>query len=79
MGLFVDDQTNGSAASVHVDIVNSRFSLNGKRASDADGVRIDEGGPGSVSAMIQNSKFEGNGGDGFEIDERGGGQHIDDC
>lgn len=73
---FVDPDTRadgGSPASVRVRIRHSRFLDNGFGALDNDGLRINEGGAGSLFADISFSRAEGNGADGIELDERSEG------
>ena len=84
-GFLVNDQTdplsldaNGSDASVDVEIAGSRFLRNGFSASDRDGIRINEGGPGDLTFAIRNSVADGNAADGIELDERGGGNVVID-
>ena len=72
-GLFVDDQTNNSDASIHLDVADSSFTGNGTGGSDNDALRVDEGGLGNIVANVADSHFDNNGGDGFELDERGDG------
>ncbi len=72
-GLLFDDQTDGSDASVRLEVLHSIFTNNGIAESDFDGVRVQEGGLGSIRAKIIGSQFDANGGDGLELDERGDG------
>lgn len=72
-GLHIDDQTNGSDASLKVKIFNSDVQGNGTGALDFDGVRVDEGGLGDIHARVINTIVNENGGDGLELDERGEG------
>ena len=84
-GVHVDDQTNGSAASVVLNLNNSVIDGNGAvgdnsdglgvgdSISDSDGVRVDEGGAGNATVNISSSVITNNGADGLEIDERGSG------
>ncbi|MEZ5102121.1 MAG: hypothetical protein R3C15_20420 [Thermoleophilia bacterium] len=83
-GVLVDDQVDpedtgnqdGSPASLDVRVVGSRFADNGFGALDRDGLRIDEGGVGTLRATISLSRFEHNGADGVELDERGLGDAV---
>ena len=72
-GLFVDDQTNNSDASIRLDVADSSFTGNGTGGSDNDALRVDEGGLGNIVAHVTDSHFDDNGGDGFELDEKGDG------
>ena len=84
-GVHVDDQTNGSAASVVLNLNNCVIDGNGAvgdnsdgldvgdSISDSDGVRVDEGGAGNATVNISSSVITNNGADGLEIDERGSG------
>ena len=84
-GLLINDQVetettdgvqpnaNGSDASLAVTIENSRFLRNGYSVSDRDGVRINEGGVGSLDFTARNVRSEDNAADGIELDERGTG------
>lgn len=78
-GLHIDDQTNGSAASIVLNVVLSRIEGNGfpPGATDKDGIRVDEGGPGDIESLIDRSTFTGNAADGIEYDEKGDGDvHV---
>lgn len=70
-GLHVDDQTGGSAASIRFSMVGTHLLDNGfdPDIDDKDGIRIDEGGPGDIRALIRRSVVTGNAGDGIELDE----------
>lgn len=72
-GLLVDDQLNNSAASLNVSVSDSRFAGNGYSVSDRDGIRVNEGGVGSITFSSWNSRVEGNAADGIELDEQGDG------
>ncbi|SBO43050.1 right-handed parallel beta-helix repeat-containing protein [Cyanobium sp. NIES-981] len=81
-GVHVDDQINNSDASVVLKLTNSTIDSNGRvgsfgtpgsSLSDADGVRVDEGGAGSGTVIIRSSAITGNGADGVELDETGDG------
>ena len=63
----------GSAASLHVTVIASKFEGNGFGALDRDGLRINEGGDGHLVAVIKFTRAIGNGADGIELDERGNG------
>lgn len=88
-GLLVNDQADfltdpettsplGSDASLEVTIRGGRFEGNGFTAIDQDGIRINEGGLGSLRADISHTQVLGNGGDGIELDERGEGHAVFD-
>lgn len=70
-GLHVDDQTERSPASVRFSMVGTHVVDNGfdPDIDDKDGIRIDEGGPGDIRALIRRSVVTGNAGDGVEFDE----------
>ena len=72
-GLHIADQINNSDASIRLILNRCTFTNNGIGDLDFDGVRVDEGGLGDISATIKNSTINGNGGDGLELDERGAG------
>ena len=72
-GFMVDDQLNNSAASLEVSVTNSRFSGNGYSVSDRDGIRVNEGGVGSITFNSWNSRMDDNAADGIELDETGDG------
>jgi hypothetical protein len=72
-GFMVDDQLNNSAASVEVSVTDSRFLNNGYSVSDRDGIRVNEGGPGSIAFNSWNSVMGDNAADGIELDEQGDG------
>jgi hypothetical protein len=72
-GFMVDDQLNNSAASVEVSVTDSRFRNNGYSVSDRDGIRVNEGGPGSIAFNSWNSVMGDNAADGIELDEQGDG------
>jgi hypothetical protein len=72
-GLHIDDQTIGSDASVHLTVRHTTVADNGTETTDRDGIRVDEGGLGSIVADIDHTTVSGNGGDGMELDERGDG------
>lgn len=69
----VQPNPNGSAASVAVSVLNSRFERNGYSVSDRDGLRVNEGGEGDLIITVKNSVAADNGADGIEVDERGRG------
>jgi hypothetical protein len=87
-GIIVNEQTNfftrdtesreqgGAPADLRVTVRNTRAANNGFAALDRDGLRINEGGAGSLEADIANSVFEGNGADGIELDERDAGDVV---
>jgi hypothetical protein len=83
-GTLINDQTfyfddpesplpDGSDAGLVVRVTASRFERNGFGLIDQDGLRINEGGLGTLVTEIQGSTFAGNGADGLELDERGAG------
>jgi hypothetical protein len=83
-GILINDQAeyfddplstsaDGSAAGLLVDVLDSRFEENGFALIDSDGLRINEGGPGTLEAHIRDTRFADNGADGLELDERAGG------
>lgn len=74
----VQPNANGSAASVAVALKNVRFAGNGFSVSDRDGLRVNEGGPGSLYISGQAITAADNAADGIEVDERGTGDvHVD--
>lgn len=83
-GILINDQAEffndpestsplGSAASLDVQLVAVRSLNNGFTALDQDGIRINEGGEGTLKASISLANVTGNGGDGIELDERATG------
>ncbi len=72
-GVLIDDLTNASAASISLRVSDSEITGNGLNVADADGLRVDEGGDGDITARVDHSEFEGNGADGLELDEAGAG------
>jgi hypothetical protein len=84
-GVLVNDQVDpsapegvqpderGSAATVDVTVIESRFIHNGYSVSDRDGLRVNEGGAGDLIITVKNSLAHDNGADGIEVDERGAG------
>ena len=85
-GAVINDQADpvdvaneaGSAAGLVVRVSGSRFEGNGFGAGDRDGLRINEGGAGSLHAVITQTVVLANGGDGIELDERGVGDVVFD-
>jgi hypothetical protein len=69
----VQPDPDGSAASVEVSVLNSRFVRNGYSVSDRDGLRVNEGGDGDLVITVRFVEAEDNGADGIEVDERGPG------
>lgn len=59
----------GSAAGIILQLVNVTVDDAGTGKFDADGLRVDERGPGSINASITGSTFRGVGADGIELDE----------
>ncbi len=72
-GAHIDDQVSNSSASIFLRVVGSSVTGNGTDAIDYDGVRVDEGGEGSIRARIIRTSVNGNGADGLELNERGPG------
>ena len=69
---------DGSAASVDVTVLGCRFVGNGFGVLDRDGLRVNEGGEGSLRLTVRTALAHGNGADGIEVDERGAGDvHVD--
>lgn len=74
----VQPNANGSAASVAVAVLNSRFLRNGFSVSDRDGLRVNEGGAGDLWISARLVTASDNAADGIEVDERGSGDvHVD--
>jgi hypothetical protein len=69
----VQPNANGSAASLVVLVKNSRFVNNGYSVSDRDGLRVNEGGDGSLEFVAEEVTADSNAADGIELDERGAG------
>ena len=69
----VQPNANGSAASVDVSVINSRFVGNGFSVSDRDGLRVNEGGDGDLIITVEHTVAADNAADGIEVDERGRG------
>lgn len=69
----VQPDARGSAASLDVTVIDSRFANNGYSVSDRDGLRVNEGGAGSISFTAHDVRAEDNAADGIELDERGDG------
>lgn len=72
-GIYLDDQLNSSEATLKLMMRDSFVLRNGYESSDFDGVRIDEGGDGSIHARIMNTAIEDNGGDGMRLGEENDG------
>lgn len=72
-GLHIDDQSSESDASINLKIFRSTVTGNGTGELDFDGVRVDEGGVGGITARVVGTAIDANGGDGLELDERGEG------
>ncbi len=87
-GVLVNDQvdqsapdgqqppSDGSAASVTVNVFGSTFTNNGRSVSDRDGLRVNEGGLGTLTFNFTLSRSEKNAADGVELDERGEGDVL---
>ena len=76
---FSDHETRdatGSPAGVRVVMRSSRLVRNGWGGLDNDGLRVNEGGDGSLDVSIADSVADDNGGEGIELDERGPGDAI---
>jgi len=74
-GVYLDDRTSSSGASLSLELVSSSVQNNGfaQGVSDYDGVRVDEGGPGDISFVARDSDARDNAGDGVELNEAGTG------
>jgi hypothetical protein len=83
-GILINDQSgyftdplstseDGSAAGLLVEVLDSRFERNGFALIDSDGLRINEGGAGTLAAHVRDTRFANNGADGLELDERADG------
>jgi hypothetical protein len=70
----VQPDADGSAASLDVSVIGSRFVHNGYSVSDRDGLRVNEGGDGDLIITVKYSLADENGADGIECDERGIGK-----
>jgi hypothetical protein len=86
-GILINDQAEyftdpastseeGSPASLLVEVLDSRFERNGFTLIDSDGLRINEGGEGTLEAIVRGTRFVGNGADGLELDERAAGDAV---
>ena len=87
-GVLVNDQVDpstqdgvqpnpaGSDVSIVVIAHQSRFAGNGYSVSDRDGLRVNEGGNGSLTLRLTHVRAENNAADGVEIDERGQGDVV---
>ncbi|MEO9825787.1 MAG: hypothetical protein ABJF50_15335 [Paracoccaceae bacterium] len=64
-----DCGTSGSAASISVALQDVTVTDVGNGTLDADGLRVDERGPGDITARFASSRFTGIGADGVELDE----------
>lgn len=69
----VEPDPRGSAASLLVRVSRTRFLRNGFSVSDRDGLRVNEGGDGSLRFEADAVWAEDNAADGIELDERGAG------
>lgn len=83
-GILINDQaeyfenpesvsSEGSPASLLVEVSDSRFQRNGFARVDSDGLRVNEGGDGNLEFHVRGTNFNSNGADGLELDERGRG------
>jgi hypothetical protein len=89
-GIWIDDQTgvpvqdgvqpnaDGSDASLDVILLRVHALNNGYSVSDRDGIRVDEGGLGSLFFTARSVRAENNAADGIELDERGVGDVVMD-
>ena len=78
-GYFDDPESaspEGSTAGLVVRVTASRFEANGFAAADQDGLRVNEGGVGTLDFVALGTTFVGNGADGLELDERGVGDAV---
>jgi hypothetical protein len=77
-GLLIDDQISDSPASINFSMTRTNIIGNGFKPGfdDFDGVRVNEGGDGSILSSIRFSTVEGNAGDGVEYDERDAGDVV---
>ena len=93
-GILINDQAEyfndpastseeGSPASLLVDVIDSRFERNGFTLIDSDGLRINEGGEGTLEPVVRGTQFVGNGSfaeedldDGIDVDEGGAGDLV---
>ena len=86
-GMLVNDQAEyfadpfgraaaGSPASLRVHVREAQIAGNGFAGLDYDGIRINEGGAGSLDFRVAGSVIEGNGADGIELDERADGDVV---
>ena len=69
---------DGSAASIYVDLQNVVVNNVGFGKADADGVRVDDRGDGSIYFSARNSAFINVGADGVELDEGNNGDVVVD-
>ncbi len=67
-GVYVDDLA-GSSANVSLTVIGSTIDGGGTGELDQDGVRVDERGPGSITAQFSNTTVRNAGGDGIGLDE----------
>ena len=67
---------NGSTASIDVRLVDVVIIDNGNGKQDADGLRVDDRGDGSITFFASNSAFIDNGADGIELDEGNNGDVV---
>lgn len=73
-----DSAGGGSSASIYVTLDNVLINRVGFGKADADGVRVDDRGEGSIYLSVRDSKFINVGADGIELDEGGNGDVIVD-
>ena len=69
----VNPVNTGSAASINLVAINTRFIGNGYTVSDRDGLRVNEGGVGDITVTFRGVIAESNAADGIELDERAAG------
>lgn len=85
-GVHIDDRAGGddhgadSPATIRLELIAVEVRETGYRAGfdDIDGIRLDEGGVGSIELVIAGGVFETNAGDGVKLDERDDGDVIAD-
>jgi hypothetical protein len=68
--------SNGSPASIYVRLRKVEIDGAGFGKQDADGLRVDDRGPGDITLVATSSSFSNVGGDGIELDEGDDGSVI---
>lgn len=71
-GIYVDD-SNGSPATVVLNVTDVKVDRAGIGGFDQDGIRVDETGGGNINFRAHMSQFTAAGADGVELDEAGPG------